>query len=55
MTIFLSGVKLIDIINKFLNEYDTNEEHKKFVQSVTSGQENVRGRLEWWKNKIKTA
>lgn len=47
--------KLVDIINKFLNDYDTNEEYKKFVQSGTSASENVRGRLEWWRNKIKTA
>lgn len=47
--------KLVDIINKFLKDYDTNEEYKKFVQSGTSASENVRGRLEWWRNKIKTA
>lgn len=47
--------KLVDIINEFLNEYDTNEEYKQYVISGTSGQENVRGRLDWWRNKIKTA
>lgn len=47
--------KLVEIINKFLNEYDTNEEYKKFVQSGTSSKENVTGRLDYWKNKIKTA
>lgn len=50
-----SFTKLVDIVNEFLNGYDTNEEYKQYVQSGTSGQENVRGRLEWWRNKIKTA
>lgn len=50
-----SFTKLVDIVNEFLNGYDTNEEYKKYVLSGTSGQENVRGRLEWWRNKIKTA
>lgn len=50
-----SFTKLVDIVNEFLNDYDTNEEYKKYVLSGTSGQENVRGRLEWWRNKIKTA
>lgn len=45
--------KFVDIVNNFLKEYDTNEEYKQFVQSGTSASENVRGRLEWWKNKIK--
>lgn len=47
--------KLVDIVNKFLNEYDTNEEYKKFVQRGTSGQENVKGRLDYWREIIKTA
>ena len=47
--------KLVDIVNEFLNGYDTNEEYKQFVQSGTSGSENVRGRLDWWRNKIRTA
>lgn len=45
--------KLIDIINKFLNDYDTNEEYKKFVQSGTSASENVRGRLDYWRGLVK--
>ncbi len=48
-----SFTKLIEIINEFLSGYDNNEEYKQYVRSGTSGQENVRGRLEWWKNKIK--
>lgn len=47
--------RLIDIINEFLNGYDANEEYKQFVQSGTSAQENVRGRLDWWREKIRTA
>ena len=50
-----SFTKLVDIINEFLNNYDTNSEYKKFVQSGTSSQENVSGRFTWWKNKIKSA
>lgn len=47
--------KLVDLINKFLVGYDTNEEYKKYVQSGTSGSENVKGRLDYWKNMIKSA
>lgn len=45
--------KLVDIINKFLNDYDTNEEYKKFVVSGTSSSENVSGRYFWWKEALK--
>ncbi len=45
--------KLVDLVNDFLVGYDANEEYKKFVQSGTSSTENVGGRLDWWKNKIK--
>lgn len=47
--------KLVDLINQFLVGYDTNEEYKQFVQSGTSGSENVRGRLDYWKGLIKSA
>ncbi len=47
--------KLVDIMNEFLVNYDSNEEYKQFVQSGTSSQENVRGRLDWWREKIRTA
>lgn len=46
--------KLIDVINEFLNNYDTNEEYKQYVQSGTSSQENVRGRFDYWRNIIRT-
>ncbi|MCM1500319.1 MAG: DUF262 domain-containing protein [Clostridium sp.] len=45
--------KLVDLINDFLAGYETNEEYKQFVQSGTSGSENVRGRLDWWRDKIR--
>lgn len=48
-----SFTKLVDVINKFLNDYDTNEEYKKFVQSGTSASENVTGRWEYWKGLTK--
>lgn len=47
--------KLVDIVNEFLNNYDANEEYKQYVQNGTSAQENVRGRLDYWRNMIKTA
>lgn len=50
-----SFAKLVEIINEFLVGYDTNEEYKQYVQSGTSGSENVKGRLDWWRNKIRTA
>ena len=41
------------IIADFNANYDTNETNKPFVQSGTGNQENVRGRFDWWKNKLK--
>ena len=49
-----SFTKLVDIITDFSTNYNSNEEYKKFLQSGTSSQEKVRGRFEWWRNKIKT-
>lgn len=46
--------KLVETVNDFLDGYDLNEEYKQFVQSGTSGSENVKGRLDWWRNKIRT-
>lgn len=45
--------KLVDLINEFIAGYDDNEEYKQYVLSGTSSSENVRGRLDWWRNKIK--
>ena len=50
-----SFTKLVEIINEFLNGYDDNEEYKQFVQSGTGSQQNVRGRFDWWREKIRTA
>ncbi len=47
--------KLVDLINEFLIGYEVNEEYKQYVLSGTSSQENVRGRFNWWRDKIKTA
>ena len=45
--------KLIDTINQFVTEYDTNEEYKKYCQGATTQQNNVRGRLDFWRNIIR--
>ena len=45
--------KLVEAITEFLNNYDSNEEYKKFTQSGTSSSENVRGRFDYWRNIIK--
>ena len=47
--------KLVELVNKFLNEYETNNDYKQYVQSGTSSPENVRGRLDYWRNMIRTA
>ncbi len=47
--------KLIGFVDEFLSAYDANEEYKQYVQSGTSSAENVRGRLNYWKNMIQTA
>lgn len=50
-----SFAKLVDLVTEFLINYDTNDDYKQFVQSGTSSNENVKGRLNWWRDKIKTA
>lgn len=47
--------KLVELVNEFLNGYDVNDEYKQYVQNGMSSQENVRGRLDYWRNMIKTA
>jgi len=47
--------KLVNIINEFLVGYDENEEYKQFLLQGTSSQKNVRGRLDYWREIIKTA
>ena len=46
--------KFVELVNEFLNGYDSNEEYKQYVQSGTSSSENVRGRFDWWRDKVKT-
>lgn len=50
-----SFTKLVDIIMEFLNGYDENEEYKQYVVSGTVSSQNVRGRFDWWREKIRTA
>lgn len=45
--------KLTDIIVEFLNTYDSNDEYKQYVQSGTGSSENVRGRFDYWRNKLR--
>lgn len=45
--------KLVELINEFLNGYNNNDEYRQYVQSGTSSSENVKGRLEYWKNLVK--
>lgn len=45
--------KLIEVINEFLSTYDSNEEYKKYAIEGTSDIENVRGRFNWWREKIR--
>lgn len=47
--------KLIELVNEFLNGYDTNEEYKQFVQSGTSSADMVNGRFQYWRSLIRTA
>ena len=37
------------------NNYDENEEYKQYVVSGTGSSQNVRGRFDWWREKIRTA
>lgn len=46
--------KFVTAINDFLQGYENNEEYKQYVQSGTSGSENVRGRYNYWKGIIKS-
>lgn len=46
--------KLVDIVSEFLIGYETNEEYKQYVKSGTSNSENVRGRLDYWRQIIRS-
>ena len=45
--------KLVAIINEFLVGYDNNEEYKQYVLNGTSSSENVKARVDYWKNLVK--
>ena len=49
-----SFTKLVNAINVFIENYDTNEEYKQFCVQGTGNPENVRGRLDYWRGVIRT-
>lgn len=49
-----SFASLVDKINNFVANYDTNEEYKQYCQGGTTAQVNVRGRLDYWRNILRT-
>ena len=48
-----SFAKFVEAVINFLDNYDNNEEYKKYVQSGTGSSENVKGRLEYWQDLVK--
>ena len=48
-----SAEKLTGLVNKFFDEYDSNEEYKSSLQGGTSSTESVKSRLNYWRNIIK--
>lgn len=49
-----STEKLVGIINDFLAKYESNEKYKQFCLQGTSNNVNVVGRLDYWRNVVKT-
>ena len=45
--------KLTDAVKKFLDEYESNEEYKAFLQQGTTSSESVKARLQYWRKIIK--
>lgn len=45
--------KLTDTVKTFLDEYDSNEEYKSFIQQGTSSSESVKARFDYWRKIIK--
>lgn len=45
--------KLVELVNDFLENYDTNEEYRQYVLNGTGQAVNVRGRLDYWRNLIR--
>ena len=48
-----STSKLTDIVKEFLDNYDSNDEYKSFIQQGTSSGESVKTRLQYWRNIIR--
>lgn len=46
--------KFVEIINSFVENYENNEEYKQYCQGGTTGQQNVRGRLDYWNSIVET-
>ena len=47
-----SFIDYLENLTKFLDEYDTNEEYKKFSAGHTTSKENVQGRLDYFKANV---
>lgn len=45
--------KFLEKVKNFLDNYDTNEEYKKYVQQGTTSAENVKARLDYWRKIVK--
>lgn len=43
---------LVEYVNDFLANYDSNEEYKAFIQQGTASGESVKNRLEYWNNAV---
>lgn len=48
-----STQKLVDVINEFLANYDSNEEYKQYCLQGTSNNVNVAGRLDYWRGIVR--
>lgn len=48
-----SFTRFLEILGEFIDNYNDNEEYKKYLQSATSSKENVTGRYEYFKELIK--
>lgn len=46
--------KFVEIIMEFVENYNNNEEYKQYCVNGTTAQNNVRGRLDYWRNIVKT-
>lgn len=47
--------KFMETVNDFISNYESNEVYKDFLQQGTSSAESVKGRLDYWRNIIRTA